>query len=189
MKKYHVHTTLSQKHMELLKKLSEKYDTQQKVLELALESLMSDSKKTPELSKEMEFWMRIGNDVGLACMIQKEGLKELIRTADIDRYSAFVVKQQPLEQSVEYYWQKSAEELTLKDIIEGLVVNAKLANWFDMIDYSDDGDHYTVKFYHNLGINNSRISRVMCESLFNTYGYKNESSISERYLFVKVYKN
>jgi hypothetical protein len=189
MKKYHVHTTLSQKHMELLKRLSEKYDTQQKVLELALESLVNESKNTPPMTPEMEFWMRIGSDVKTACLIQKDGLKELMRTADVDQYSVFVKDQKPLEYSLEYYTQKSAKDCNLKEVIDGLIINAKLCNWFEMIDSSDEGDHYTIKFFHNLGLNNSKISQIMCESVFSTYGYKTESDISDRYLFVKIFKN
>lgn len=189
MKKYHVHTTLSQKHMELLRKLSEKYDTQQKVLELALESFANESKRTPELTKEMEFWMRIGSNVGLACMIQREGLKDLMRTADAESYSEFVRNQNPVAQAIEYYWQKSAEVLTLKEIVEGFLINLKVANWFDMVDHSDDGDHYTIKLFHSLGLNNSLISQVICESTFNSFGYKCETSITDRSLFVKINKN
>lgn len=117
MNKHHVHTTLSQKHWELLNKLSEKYGTQQKAIELALDSLANGPKNIPEMTPEMEFWMRIGSNVGIACMIQKDGLKELLKTADIDSYSKFITSQKPIEQSIEYYWQKSADELTLKEII------------------------------------------------------------------------
>lgn len=58
-----------------------------------------------------------------------------------------------------------------------------------MIDHSDDGDYYTIKLYHSFGMNNSLISQLMCENAFKTYGYRYEASISDRYIFIKVYKN
>lgn len=45
MSKRRVSTTISIKHWELLKKYTEKYETQQKVLELALESLEKEKEK------------------------------------------------------------------------------------------------------------------------------------------------
>jgi hypothetical protein len=86
MNKRRVCTTISAKHWELLKKYTAKYETQQKVLELALESLENNSKHITALSQEEEHWMRIGREAkSVACLIQKDGLKELLKTADIER--------------------------------------------------------------------------------------------------------
>ena len=52
LKTHRISTTISQKHWELLKKHTEKFETQQKVLEHALESLENSSKQNPELTRE-----------------------------------------------------------------------------------------------------------------------------------------
>jgi hypothetical protein len=49
---HRISTTISQKHWELLKKHAEKFETQQKALELALESLENSSKQSPELTRK-----------------------------------------------------------------------------------------------------------------------------------------
>ena len=63
-----------------------------------------------------------------------------------------------------------------------------MSNWFDTIDYTDDDDHYTLLITHSLGLNNSKINRMVIESPLETYGVKVESTISEKTIFMKVYK-
>jgi hypothetical protein len=58
----------------MLKRLTEKYDTQQKVLELALESLDNNSRRMPILSPEEELWMLCGK-VDSACLSKKMASK------------------------------------------------------------------------------------------------------------------
>jgi len=52
LKNHRISTTISQKHWELLKKQSEKFETQQKTIEFALESLENSSKQSPALTLE-----------------------------------------------------------------------------------------------------------------------------------------
>ncbi len=189
LKKNRVSTTISEKHWALLKKHAEKYSSQQKVLELALECLENNSKQPGPLSPEEELWTRIGCEVKSACIIQKDALKELLRTTDTGRLKEIVASDRPAEYVIEYYYQKPLKECTLKEVVEGIVINGKMAHWFDTINYTDDGDRYTIKITHDMGINNSIVHKILNESVFNTYGVRTESEISERSLFIKVFKN
>lgn len=188
MKKRRISTTISAKHWDLLEKYTGRFETQQKTLELALESL-ENSKNSTGLSQEEEHWMRIGREGRSAvCLIQKDGLKELLKTADIESMKELVSNQKPLEASIEYFGQKHLQEFSLKEVIDGVVICAKISNWFDAINYTDDDDHYTLKITHSMGLNNSKLSKIQFESVFKTYGVKTESKISERSIFVKVFK-
>lgn len=190
MIKHRVCTTISEKHWKILEKHTEKFETQQKVLELALESLENNSKHSTAVSQEEEHWMRIGREAkSVACLIQRDGLKELLKTVDIERMKELVTNQKPIEASIEYFGQKHLQECSLKEVIDGVVICAKISNWFDAINYTDDDDHYTLKITHSMGLNNSEVSKILFESVFKTYGVKTESKISERSIFVKIYKN
>jgi hypothetical protein len=59
LKNHRISTTISQKHWELLKKHAEKFETQQKAIETALESLERISKQIPALTSEEKYWMRL----------------------------------------------------------------------------------------------------------------------------------
>lgn len=189
MKKYRVHTTLSQRHKELLDRFTEKYDTQQKVLELALESLESNQKKNVQISEEEKQWLFVVKESGTVTLVTKAGLKVIMETTDVDRFAEYVALEKPLEYTIEFYYQKSLKECSLGEILEGLVVNGRISNWFDTVGYTDDGDYYTLKIYHSMGINTSKTFQTSFESIFKTYGVKVESMISENTLFMMIYKN
>lgn len=173
----------------MLKKHAGKYQTQQKALELALESFEKDPPQTSPQTPEEELWMRLGREVKSACIIQKEALKELLKTADLERIRELAADQCSMKYVIEYYYQKPLEACSLKEVMEGIVVNGRMSNWFETISYTDDGDCYYLKITHNLGLNNSKIHELLHSSLLKTYGVKTESTISERSLFIKVYKN
>lgn len=189
MKKRRISTTISAKHWELLKKHTTELETQQKVIEFALEGLENGAKHVHAMSREEELWMRIGREVKSACLIQKDGLKELIGTADIGRYIEYVSRHKPIECVIEYYYQKHLKECSLKEVIDGIIINARISNWFDTINYTDDGGLYTLNMTHTMGINSSKMLNIVIESVFETYGVETESKISESSLFVKVFKN
>lgn len=189
MKKYHVHTVLSSRHRELLDKFKEKYVTHQRVIEQALDCLEKSSKNTPSLLEQDDLRLKLAYESGILCLMQKETLKILIETADIDRFKAHTADQKPAESVIEYYYQKPLNECSLKEVMDGLVAVGKYANWFDEISYVDNNDHYLMKIYHSMGIINSKIFQIFFESLFKTYGAKAEIKISDRSLFIKVLKN
>lgn len=188
MKKYRLSTTISLRHHALLKKHMSKYETQQKVIEVALEELENGSKPARVLTKEDELWLLIGK-AKTVCPVQKEGYKILLETLDFERFKEYIDRQKPLQYVLEVYYQKPLKELSLAEVIDALVINCAMSNQVDMINYTDDGDHYTVKMTHDLGLNNSRVLMVVHEDLFKTYGVRADYIKSDRSLFIKIYKN
>ncbi|WP_292374079.1 hypothetical protein [Methanosarcina sp. UBA411] len=188
MKTHRISTTISQKHWELLKKHTEEFGTQQKVLELALESLENSSKQSPELSREERIWLT-QKSMKTICPILKDNLKVLLETANIEMFNEYLNKYKPLEYTMEYYFQKPLKEISLKELLDGVVITGGMSNWFDTIDYTDDGNHYTMLITHSLGLNNSKINKMGIESMFETYGVRVESTISEKTIFMKIFKN
>ena len=187
MKKYQIHTTLSSKHLEILKNNAGKYGSQQKVIELALERFESNAKQPPSLSPEEELWMRFSRN-NMACFIQKDGLKFLLETADLDVFPDIVNKMKPIEYQIESYYHRPLKDLSLEEVVDGMVINARMSHWFDEVDYKDEGAYYTIKWAHSLGINCSKMTQIMPESVFRTYGATFETTISEKTVFMKVYK-
>jgi hypothetical protein len=171
----------------LLKKHTEEFGTQQKVLELALESLENSSKQNPELTREERVWLT-QRSMKTICSILKDTLKVLLETANIELFEEYLNKSKPLEYTIEYYFQKPLKEISLKELLDGLVIMADMSNWFDTVDYTDDGNYYTLLITHSLGINNSILNRMGIERLFETYGAKIEITISEKTIFMKIFK-
>ena len=188
MKKYHVHTTLSSKHHALLKKYTEKNETQQKALELALETLDNSPNHGPTLSPKEKLWIGLSHAES-NCLIQKDCLKMLMETVDIALFRKYIAEQKPIQYAIEYYNQKPFRESSLKEIIDGMVITAMMTHWFDTVDYTENDNHYLIKMTHSLGLNNSKMMEISNESVFTTYGVKTESNISEKTIFLKIFKN
>lgn len=192
LNKRRICTTVSQKHWELLNKYSEKYETQQKALEKALECLENSSKQSQTLTQEEKweekYWTLI-KATKTACYIQKDGLKILLETANIELFKDYVTQHKPVEYAIEYYLQKPLKELSLQEVINGLVIIAKMSNLFDTADFTEEEGHYKIIITHSLGINNSKFNLMTFESVFKTYGVKVESTISEKMIFMKIFKN
>jgi hypothetical protein len=190
MKKHHVHTTISAKHWAILNKLTEQCETQQKALEKALESMESGSQLSPPKSVEDKIWAQWGTNFNkVAVIMQKDSYKVLLDSADIDRFLEYLADHKPMTFAIEYVSGKPVKDLTLKELLDAIVTKVKVQNTADMINYTDDGDHYTLTISHSLGLNHSRVLQIGKESLFNTYGVKTESTITENSVFVKIYKN
>ncbi len=189
MKKHIVHTTISEKHWELLKKHTKEFESQQKVLEFALENMEKNSNNIPPQTPEEQLWNRIGREVKSVCIIEKEFFKLVCETADTERLAEYINCHKQIEYVLEYYYQKPLKECSLKEVMDGIVINSRTANWFETVNYTDDGNCYTLKITHNLNLNNSIINKLLLESLFRTYGAKIKIEISERSLFVKIFKS
>ncbi len=188
MSKYRVSTTISAKHWELLKKHTAKFATQQKVLEAALESLENHSKQNNALTPEKEIWMRLGTEAKSACSIQRDFLKLLIENANFDWLPAYLASQKPMEYVLESYYQRSLKKCSLREIMDGIILNFRASNWFDTVDYVENDDHYSFAISHSLTLKSSELMLPSLESLFKTYGVRTESEISERGIFMKIYK-
>jgi hypothetical protein len=189
LKNNRISTTISSKHWAMLLKLAEKHGTQQKALELAIENLENGSRPAPKPSPEEEAYTRVGSELKSICLLPKEALKLLLDTADLDKVRSYIDEQTPLEWTLEYNYQKPLREFSLKEVVDGIVFFGKMAHWFDTGIYTDDGDHYSMKISHNMGINGSRVNEMLIESVFRRYGVKTASTISERSIFIKVFKN
>ena len=153
-----------------------------------MECLENSSKQRLALTEEEKFWMHMAS-VKATCIVQKDFLKMLMETADIELHKEYVTRHKPIEYAIEYYLQKPLKECSLNEVINGLVVSARMSHWFDTVDYMDDGGYYTLRITHSLGINNSKIVQICHDSVFKTYGAKTESVISEKTMFTKIFKN
>jgi len=187
MKKYRINTTISLKHYELLKKYAEKLGTQQSVLELALESLNGKLDQNCESSLEEELRIRVEKS-NAVCIVYKDLFKILMQTADIEQIRELINRQKPIEFAIEYYFQKPLKECNLEEIVEGIVISAKMTIWFDTVDYIDNNDHYMLNMTHSLGLNTSKILKIAHESVFKTYGANFKTTISEKTVFMKIFK-
>jgi len=172
----------------LLKKHTEKFETQQKVLELALESLENSSKQSSALTEEERIWLT-QRSMKTICSSLKDSIKVILETVNIEMFNEYLNKYKPLEYTMEYYFQKPLKEISLKELLDGVVITGVMSNWFDTIDYTDDDNHYTMLITHSLGLNSSKINKMGIESMFETYGVRVESTISEKTIFMKIYKN
>jgi hypothetical protein len=172
----------------LLQKHVEKYETQQKALEVALESLENSSKQSPALTLEEKLWMRL-KSVKSLCIIEKNAFKLLLETADFELLEEFYIQNKPLEYAIEYYFQKPLKECSLKEVIDGLVIYARTSNRLDTVNCTDESDHYTLIITHSMGLNASKLNIISFESVFKTYGVKTECIISTKTNFLKIFKN
>lgn len=188
MKAHRISTTISQRHWELLKKYSEKFETQQKTLELALDNLENSSKKGPALTLEEKYWMLIKRAKS-AVIIEKNAFKFLIETTDVELLSELFSRDKTIEYTIELYFQKPLEECSLKEVIDGLVINLKITNWFDTVDYINNGDDYKLIMTHTFGFIFSKLIRTSIENMFETYGVKADSIVSVKTIFMRISKN
>jgi hypothetical protein len=190
MDKYRINTTVSRKHWELLKKYSEKYDTQQKTLEHALECLDNNSKLAHKPTPEEELWERIGREIkDIAVIFQKSSAKLLLENIDLERMREYVFNQKPAEFAIEYYYKKPLKVCSFQEIIDASILKWKVVGGLDMIDYKDNGRFCTLNIIHSMGLNFSKILVMEQESLFKSCNIKAESDYSDRSVFFKIYKN
>jgi len=187
MKKTRISTTISSKHATILKRYLEKYGTQQSVLEHALDNLDNNSKQSPPLSPEEQLLRRFAADNSFRTVMNGAFLW-LLATADFGLCEKLVEKEKPMEYTLEFVHQKPLKDCSLTEVLDGLVLVLRMSNWYDTINYSDEGDYYMLRVYHSIGINGSKTSKMFGDSLFNTYGVKFESTMSEKTVFYKIYK-
>ena len=189
MKKHHVHTTISPKHMALLEKHSVKFETKQKVLEYALECMdKNHSQSSTPLSPEEEIWMQLGRETKTICLVHKDVMKEFLRTVDLDRIKVLITTTQPVKYNIEYSLQKPLGECSLKEVIDGAILSAKVSRWFDTLNCTEAEDSYTLVFTHDMGLINSKIVQMLFENVFAIYGARTETTVSEMTFIQKIYK-
>ena len=190
MKKYRVNTTISQKHQKILKKHTEKYGTQQRTLENALEGLENNQNEDIGLPPdEQELWMRIGREIkDVFTLLQRDITKQLFETADLEKFKEHTQNEKPAEFAIEWYYNKPLRECTLHEIIEGIIIKVKIQGGADSVNFIEDEKYHTLNIAHSMGVNCSIIFVIMYESVFDTYGAQYETHFSERNVFFKIYK-
>lgn len=185
MEKHRLSTTISQKHWELLKKHSCRFETQQKALEHAMEMMENGNGKS--LTPEEKLWIHYGCEMRSICGVTREMLRTFLNSSDIE--SVFQATRKMMIYFIEDHYQKPLRKCSLKEILDGLVFNGRVVNWFESVNYEDKEMYYCLRFVHSFSLNSSRLNNGWIEELFNEYGKKTESYISEHSIFVKVYKN
>jgi hypothetical protein len=189
MKKRRINTTISQEHYNLLKKHVGEHGTQQKVLEIAIECLENNSKQYSPLSIEEEIWMRIGREIkDLLVIFNKNTVRMLLETADIERFREYINDQKPLEFTCEWYYHKPLKELSLQEFVDGIIMGMNILGPKDTINHIEDDNYHTIIITNNLGINMAKIMAMEFESLFKSYDVKSEIHFSKRAVFLKIFK-
>jgi hypothetical protein len=183
-----ISTTISQKHWDLLKKHVEKYKTQQRVLEVALENLENDSKQSSELTVEEKAWMRINKEKTI-CVIEKNAFQLLIENADVEPLQEYFIKNKIIESRIELIFQKPIKELNLEELIVGIVSAGKLINWIDTAEYTENDMHYSIVMSHSLGQEISKMISDSYRNMFEINGIRAELTSSTKNIFVNVFKN
>lgn len=112
-----LNTTISSKHYEILKKYENKYKSQRRVIEAALELLEKQS--TPELNSRDELWGRMRKELDVACFSRRA--TELVIAGKNEE----AIRNNHLPFYLEWYYQKPLNQLNLdqitcalKDILE-----------------------------------------------------------------------
>ncbi len=189
MMKNRVCTTISSKHWGLLKKHTEKFLTQQKVLEAALENLENNSKQNSALTPEEHEFLFSRGAIKSACIIHRNILEVLIDTANLKRVIEVIINQRPGEHIIAQYCKKPLKKCSLEEILDGFTFFARSSNIPDSINYTDEGNYYILRIIHSLDIKFSKMLEAFINSLFEKYGVKIENEISEKVLFIKIYKS
>jgi hypothetical protein len=182
-------TTISVRHWELLKKYTAKFETQQKALETALENLENGSKQNPAISQEDRFWLQM-RELKVLIHLHKDIFLEMTKTADYEKVDKILATYGLAEYMIVFHYQKPIRECSLKEVMDGVVITARVGNWLDTINYTDNGNHYTLIATHSIGnIKYSNSFKIFYETLFEAYDVKTQSKISDNSLFMKIYKN
>lgn len=189
MKKRRINTTISQEHYKLLKKHVGEHGTQQKVLETAIECLENNSNHYPPLSIEEEIWMRVGREIkDLIVIFNKNTGRMLLETADMERFREYINEQKPLEFTSEWYYNKPLKELSLQELVDGILLGVNILGPKDTINHIENDDYHTIIITNNLGINMAKIMAMEFESLFKSCDIKSEIHFSKRAVFLKIFK-
>jgi hypothetical protein len=189
MSKHRINTTISTKHWEILKKHFNDFKTQQKVLEAALESLEKSSRQNSALSQEEHDFLHVKGVVKSSCIIHRDILEVLIDTANLEKVTEVIINQNLGEHLIAQYCKKPLKKCSFKEILDGFVFFTRSGNITDSINYTEEGNYYILRIVHSLNIKFSKMLETFINSLFEEYGVKNESEISEKVIFIKIYKN
>lgn len=188
MKKRRISTTISTKHWDILKKHSEKHESQQKALELAIESLENNSIKTNSLLLEQEQVHPMFKEKQFLCHINRDQLRLFFEKMDVGAVIKEFKKEKYSVNFTIMQCQKPLKNCSLKEVIDAAVYLINYSNTAESIEYTDEGTHYFLKIFHNMSMNYSTATRALIETVFEAFGARIESEIYENSLFVMIYK-
>ncbi|HEY9245449.1 MAG TPA: hypothetical protein VIO11_01240 [Candidatus Methanoperedens sp.] len=191
MNKHRINTTISAKHREILKRHTEKYGSQQKVLEAALESLENGSNQYP-LSPEEDYLLELHRKFGFnICVLSKTMVKESLKFGGFDRMIKKADEINLLETQIVIFCKKPLRECSLREIMEAIFHSLKLGNIYDIVEYEDHDNFYLLRITHylNFGGDTQKSLKLAYDKFFDKCGVKTESELSENNLFMKIYKN
>ena len=192
MNKHRVNTTISAKYWEILKKHTEKFETQQKVLEAALERLKMAQNKILHCLQKKIFGCDMVRSMGLIYVFfTKLSVKEFLKFGGFDQMIKIVNVMNMTETQVVFFCKKPLKECNLREIMEAIVHNFRLVNIFDIVEYEDYDTFYLLSITHylDLGAGSQTSLKLLFEKLFEKCGVTTESELSENNLFMKIYKN
>ncbi len=87
-------------------------------------------------------------------------------------------------------YQKPLKDMSLKEVVDGVIITSRAGNWLESIEYMDDGNYYTIIATHNAKDTNvSKMFEIFFGTLFESYGVKTESTATEHSLFMKIFKD
>lgn len=188
MRKYRVGTTISKKHHELLLKHVETFGTQQKVLEHALESLENEKGKPPELTREEELWHRMYLIKDMFTVITSEYAKILFETADMEQLKEYTKEEKPMEFLIEWYYNKPFHELSLREVIDGIILTAKMHTSLIVANFEEHDEYYSIDLKNNISSIYSNTILIMYESVFKSYGIEPKCQFRGRSTYFKIEK-
>ena len=188
MKNHRISTTISEKHWVLLHKLVEKYQSQQKTLEIALENLENSALQSKEkLTLEQKAWMQIKKQ-NTVCVIDKNAFKLLIENANIAPLNEYFIKNKFIESRLELLVQRPIGELHLKELIIGIISAWQLINWIDMAECDENDIYYSLVMSHSLGQEISNMISDSYRNMFIKHGIMAEITTSTKNIFIKIFK-
>ena len=113
----------------------------------------------------------------------------LMKTADVELNKEYTIRTNTIAYAIECYLQKPIIECSLKEVVSALIIILKTGNCCDSVDCMENDIYYTLILTHIFGLNGSKIFSMSYEYIFKSCGFKTESVISEKTIFLKIYKN
>lgn len=186
--KRRVTTTISEKHYDILKKHAKKYETQQKVLETALDLLEHGAFLNPVPTPLDEMWSRLGRDLkSSTVLLNKPLFEELARSAQEEKIHELLSITKPAEVIVNWYYQKPLKNCNLQEVMAGICLAMETGNWFNAITCLEYDTFFDLNINHSLSLKGSRIFTQYLEDLFEAYGVRVENKISDVNIHMRIF--
>jgi hypothetical protein len=183
-----IYTTISKKHYSILKKYEEKYRTQAKTLELALELLNGK----PLLSEEEQIW-RIVYKTPRAVTINRDLLIRLFevfleRNGGEQELRDLCTKSGYLCTLFLSILGKPVDQANLREAVDALYMLYNFSHFFERVSLREQDNFYELTLTHPGNKFYSMAFKIFTEIILKDLNLKIESRIEEHYLILKIYK-